>query len=647
MMNYLVKCNRIRFKIINFITMVLLVTACSPIQKSGPNISAEINLPVKTYLSKAANAEGSKQIDWQILALRAMVMQGDITQASQLYSKLTLTPINNAQQYELILVDASLQIKKNNLNKALTILKTTNWQQANNIVYANQLKLKAQVYNKKQLFLKKAAALTDLDKYLEPAQRSKNWQDVWDSINKLSNAQLRMAFFDQPKGILKGWLELADIYKNNQYRTARLREQLNLFLKNNLTHPANRYLPKQLQNFNGNLDFKPKHIGLVLPLTGQLQRQSEVIKKGFIDALMQDPLVDSSTELRLYNSNSSSMDMVYQSILRDGIELVVGPLLKAKVLETIQANDAQLPVLALNTPDAMQVGSTNVCFYSLSPEGEARQAATHINNKGYKHPIVFAAQNNLNTRMANEFVLKWSELNPEQEAIKVIQVADMGAISAQLEELFTDSEYDAIYLLGTSDEVAIIKPFVDVVANPEATNIKYFASSRINTKDLTPELLVELKGIEFSEMPYILEQQKINLAESAPAVPAVIATSEDESSSKDTSIANNILANELQVDTRLSDRLSDDFPISLSRLYAMGADAYNLSKLIIKMQSNQEVLYSGNTGLLSNDQNCIIHREMTWAEFTLKGVKSLAIAKDKISSTVEENTTSQTQPLTE
>lgn len=55
---------------------------------------------------------------------------------------------------------------------------------------------------------------------------------------------------------------------------------------------------------------------------------------------------------------------------------MVGPLLKNNVEELLKSN-TPLNVLALNQPENIE-NRANICYFALSPEDEARDAARHI-----------------------------------------------------------------------------------------------------------------------------------------------------------------------------------------------------------------------------------------------------------------------------
>lgn len=61
---------------------------------------------------------------------------------------------------------------------------------------------------------------------------------------------------------------------------------------------------------------------------------------------------------------------------KTGASIVVGPLLKNNV-EALMKSNTPLNVLALNQPETVR-SFPNICYFALSPEDEARDAAHHI-----------------------------------------------------------------------------------------------------------------------------------------------------------------------------------------------------------------------------------------------------------------------------
>ncbi|MBN0023793.1 penicillin-binding protein activator, partial [Pseudomonas aeruginosa] len=92
-----------------------------------------------------------------------------------------------------------------------------------------------------------------------------------------------------------------------------------------------------------------------------------------------------SAELKIYDTTTQPISQLLAQAQQDGATLVVGPLLKENVKEVIKSN-TPLNVLALNQPEKVE-SRANLCYFALSPEDEARDAARHIHQQGKQTPL--------------------------------------------------------------------------------------------------------------------------------------------------------------------------------------------------------------------------------------------------------------------
>lgn len=85
-------------------------------------------------------------------------------------------------------------------------------------------------------------------------------------------------------------------------------------------------------------------------------------------------------------------------VQQDGASIVVGPLLKNNV-EALMKSNTPLNVLALNQPETVR-SFPNICYFALSPEDEARDAAHHIYDQGKQSPLLLIPRSALGDRVA-------------------------------------------------------------------------------------------------------------------------------------------------------------------------------------------------------------------------------------------------------
>jgi len=93
-----------------------------------------------------------------------------------------------------------------------------------------------------------------------------------------------------------------------------------------------------------------------------------------------------AAEIKVYDTSSQSITQILAQAQQDGAILVVGPLLKESV-DGVLKSGTPLNVLALNQPETVQ-NRPNVCYFALSPEDEAADAAAHIWQEGKRAPLL-------------------------------------------------------------------------------------------------------------------------------------------------------------------------------------------------------------------------------------------------------------------
>lgn len=308
-----------------------------------------------------------------------------------------------------------------------------------------------------------------------------------------------------------------------------------------------------------------------------------------------------SAEIKVYDTASQPLPQVLAQIQQDGAGLVVGPLLKNNVEQLTDAPDG-LNILALNQPERVQ-NRANICYFSLSPEDEARDAARHIWQQGQRQPLLLLPQSDLGNRVSTAFADEWMHLGGgtvlaqrfgSVSALKVsingnsgialsgtpvsapstaIATADGQTIPAPTIDA-TSGGVDAAYIVATRDELALIKPMITMRAGSQA-RVQLYASSR-SAQGGGADFRLEMEGLQFSDIPL--------LAGSNPALQQLA----------------------LQA-------AHNNF--TLARLYAMGVDAWTLANHFSQLRQVPGYQISGNTGMLTADANCVITRKLMWLKF--------------------------------
>lgn len=478
------------------------------------------------------------------------------------------------------------------------------------------------------------------------AERQANVDGLWKMLTQLTPEQIHGIGADE--NILQGWVDLLDIYQNNRDDPDTLRTGFNDWKTRYSENPGVMTTPTQLiQAMLPRVGKSPK-IALFLPMSGQGQVFGQAIMQGFMDAqkgipqgsaasanVPPAPTQDSGNDIldqiyaevaattgsaptpadgdivtstlridatpvntesvKVFDTTNKQMPQLLEQAKNEGFNLVVGPLLKADVQTIVQVG-APVSVLALNELDANQLSPRpNLCYFSLSPEDEAINAAAYMKAQGKQMPLVLVPENAFGDRIAKAFAQGWQEKGGSTVLMQTfgsipslkesinrgsgIRMAgtpvNAGIQSTEPLSMEPTDTIDAVYIVATRDELTLIKPMIEMAISSRARPALY-ASSRSNQAGSGADYRFEMDGVTFSEIPLLAG-------------------------------ANNNLRKQAQ------QKLNNDY--SLFRLYAMGIDAWSLANNYDKMQQSGQLRINGASGTLTTDANCVVFRELPWLQF--------------------------------
>ncbi|MEZ6876877.1 penicillin-binding protein activator [Enterobacter sp. KBR-315C3_2022] len=312
-------------------------------------------------------------------------------------------------------------------------------------------------------------------------------------------------------------------------------------------------------------------------------------------------------ELKIYDTSAQPLDQVLAQVQKDGASIVVGPLLKNNVEELMKSNTT-LNVLALNQPEQVQ-NRANICYFALSPEDEARDAARHIHEQGKQAPLLLLPRSALGDRVASAFADEWQKLgggivlqqkfgsanelragvnggagialngSPVTASLPQQQSVTIGGLTIPAPpsdaQISGGGKVDAAYIVATPEEIAFIKPMI-AMRNGSQSGATLYASSRSAQGTAGPDFRLEMDGLQYSEIPMLAGSNPQLMQQALGAV-------------------------------------RNDY--SLARLYAMGADAWALANHFSQMRQVPGFELKGNTGDLTATQDCVINRKLSWLKY--------------------------------
>ena len=654
------------------------------------------------YLQQMSQSTNDTRINWQLLAIRALLKEGKTQQAAELFSQLP-QDLNDTQRHEQTLLSAELKVAQKDYDGAKKILGTIDLSTLDKNQQARfwQAGITAEQGRPSLTLLR---ALIAQEPLLAGADKQKNIDATWQALASMTQDQAKALVINADENVLQGWLDLQQMWFNNRSDPNMLKAGITDWQKRYPQNPGAKMLPTQLVNVQ---NFKPastSKIALLLPLNGQAAVFGRAIQQGFEAAkngttavsgsavpaqaaqaanvndvvspsaaetsdlttaqtpaqgTMQNPVTAPTTqpappapaatqapaetpapataeqpqpqtaqpeqqpaaqpqavattsanpgaELKIYDTSAQPLDQVLAQVQQDGASIVVGPLLKNNV-EALMKSNTTLNVLALNQPEQVQ-NRANICYFALSPEDEARDAARHIHEQGKQAPLLLIPRSTLGDRVANAFADEWQKIgggvvlqqkfgsaselragvnggagialngSPVSASLPQQQSVTIGGLTIPAPptdaQISGGGKVDSAYIVATPEEIAFIKPMI-AMRNGSKSGATLYASSRSAQGTAGPDFRLEMEGLQYSEIPMLAGSNPQLMQQALGAV-------------------------------------RNDY--SLARLYAMGVDAWALANHFTQMRQVPGFELNGNTGDLTADQDCVINRKLSWLKY--------------------------------
>lgn len=303
-------------------------------------------------------------------------------------------------------------------------------------------------------------------------------------------------------------------------------------------------------------------IAVLLPAKAKAWRPAvEAIKAGLFAA--ESALSDGNQPpLRIFDTTDADEDVLtqFERASQMGAAAVIGPLTKSAVNKLADSGEFSFPVLALNSFDGETPRQPHLFSFSLSLEAEAAQVAKQMRSDGVSRPVVISVDGALPLRMTQGFTDGWRAQGVEGASVLKVGPKEFALLKGQLELM----DADAVFLAMDERTARRVRPFI-------GTGRPIYASSQINTGKLPTTAMLDLAGIHYLDMPWLIN----------PDTPEYKIYEHARSPSND-----------------------------LERLFAMGVDAWKIAAALLLTPPDQLAIKDGLTGRLRMDPHNIVQREL-------------------------------------
>ncbi len=591
----------------------ITTTVPKTVAKVSKTITAEDKLSLAHSLNEQAASFEQQQIITQLLteACELFLYGQNFVKSLWLANKISELVHDKQNIYRLLLVKAASLQALNYTEQAAQQLQLANDLVLNNSNlqddaspvnhnFAYFQTLSEVLLSKSQLIPSVSAQLFAFSLHKDVTEQD-IWQ-LWYQLSSLSPWQLTQIAKSNPPAF-NGWQQLLS-YSHKFGANPRLFSRyLTLWQKKHPTHPA-RLITKELANATLVFD-SIENIAVLLPLTGAQASAGLAAQHGVLAAYKHN----ADVKINFIDTNHLDWSTLSTRFRELKVDHAIGPLLKNNVDSYLamseESIDLQIPTLLLNLPKQNTLANYQSAL-SMRPETEAQQAAAILSQQNYHSPIILSHQDKVSKRIALAFSEQWQKTTGKAVDIvyfnqgKQMQASlkeslDVDASQTRINQLASRLKHnikaetrnrrdlDMIYLVGSVAQTRLIKPYIDVNISPFAKVIPVYASSRSHShfNDLNNENSIsDLQSLTFTQMPWLLtsKQQNKPLAQ-------------------------------------LSHKLWPKRTDSLSKIFAMGFDSYNLLPKIPLMLQAPYILHFGQTGTLKLNKNNILTRSLIWGRY--------------------------------
>ncbi|MDY7546290.1 penicillin-binding protein activator [Glaciimonas sp. CA11.2] len=311
---------------------------------------------------------------------------------------------------------------------------------------------------------------------------------------------------------------------------------------------ANTTVVEQVANDIGDDHIPLASIALLLPTrSGPLGSAAEALRSGFLAAYERDK---SGLAVTVIEATDTPADMLAAYLAASPhYDILVGPLSRTGMTAIVKNGQITKPTVALTQPDLSAAEETRLppllLPIGLSIEAEARQVADWIGvEQGPGKVFVIATAASWQRRVVSAFVQQAASagLVTEVMTISMTQgVANAGAMD-QLNQRIQTENPRAIFVALTADQASQVRTSV----GPETTMYGISQLNSLNGGD--SKRLAELSGVRLLDIPWLL----------TPENPA------------------------MRLYPRRVASEGGAHNADLERLYALGIDAFNVSRQIAK-----------------------------------------------------------------
>ncbi len=502
-----------------FLTYCTLVTPDSHLSRQ--KLATPYTMPVSAYLAMAKNQTGEERRALLLMAAGRAIYDGQWRDGLIILQEAGTMTGELADEKNVLL--AKIDLIHNQPQQAITTLAAVHSPARLSAFYQAQYHdMLAYAYQARGYLVEAAVERMKLDVLLPDATtKSNNRSALWLCLTKLSQAEMDTLLAEtKMNSVLRGWVVLAEISRKTYDHPQSMIADLRHWQMQYPNHPAQALLPTPLDSLAEHLFAQPKHMALLLPLTGPVSGPGMAVRDGFKAAY--EASGRSQLSVRVYNTDQVDVSKAYQQAVADGADYIVGPLTKADVADVASMSHPVPTILLNETP---KISDSKAFQFGLSPTQEAYQVADRAHKSGYSKALVIAPAGAWGTDVAQAFTRQWAAYRGQ--VVETWQYTPETDLSAGVRQLLHASEsaartrpttrvssednaykrrhdFDVLILIAYPSKARQIMPLLRYYF---AGDVPVYATSSVYSGIENTSKDRDLNGVIFCDMPWVFTHQ--------------------------------------------------------------------------------------------------------------------------------------------
>ena len=375
--------------------------------------AGEYVVAAREYEGLAKQAAAPQRQHYELKAVDALIKAGQAREARDKLRAIDISKLDASFLARKRIHEAQLAALEGRPDEALRLLaQAEKTPRLNPALIAEIHRVRAQAEIAIGHPLTAAKSLIAREKYIAArAEITANQQLLWQVLTILTRAQIQQEQQSTRDPALSGWLSMAMAALENAGNPTALDNALDNWRKSHLGHPATEDFLKTIVRPRPGQIGRVEKIALLLPLTSDYAQAAAAVRDGFLamDAANRNPDKPKVSVIDI-GADPKQAIAAYDAAVKDGVQLIVGPLGLEAVDNIVKKTGLDAPTLLLSHATDEIDSSKTVFQFGLTPEQEAIQAAERAWLDGRRQAALLYPNTALGRRLQTAFVSAWQRL---------------------------------------------------------------------------------------------------------------------------------------------------------------------------------------------------------------------------------------------